>query len=154
MAAVVRALLDEDIPVEGLEGVIGSSVPTGQTVLLPRSRSPSRRPWPRIGSGWKAECRRAEHDYVGVQVGIMDQLASPAATEGHALLIDCSDNRIEHVPVPHDLIVLVVDSGAGRGYRRARTTMGGRTAKTPLGRWEFHLLGRSRSSGSRKVAAA
>ena len=29
VAAVVRVLLDEDLPVEGLKGVIGSSVPTG-----------------------------------------------------------------------------------------------------------------------------
>ena len=67
----------------------------------------------------------------------MDQLASAAATEGHALLIDCSDNSIEHVPVPQDLIVLVVDSGAGReltddrvqrseeGLRRRRSGVGG-----------------------------
>jgi galactokinase len=117
VAAVVRVLLDEDLPVEGLEGVIGSSVPTGAglsssaalEIALATALTPG------LDPVRKAElCRRAEHDYVGVQVGIMDQLASAAATEGHALLIDCSDNSIEHVPIPQDLIVLVVDSGAGR----------------------------------------
>jgi len=63
----------------------------------------------------KAElCRRAEHDYVGVQVGIMDQLASAAAREDHALLIDCSDNSIKHVPIPGELSVLIVDSDTRR----------------------------------------
>jgi galactokinase len=117
VGAVVRVLLDEGLPVQGLKGVIGSSVPTGAglsssaalEIAIASALSPG------LDPVRKAElCRRAEHDYVGVQVGIMDQLASAAATEGHALLIDCSDNSIEHVPVPQDLIVLVVDSGAGR----------------------------------------
>ena len=117
VAGVVRALLDENLPVEGLEGVIGSSVPTGAglsssaalEIAIATALSPG------LDPVRMAElCRRAETDYVGVQVGIMDQLASAAATDGHALLIDCSDNSIEHVPIPHDLIVLVVDSGTGR----------------------------------------
>jgi galactokinase len=117
VAAVVRVLLEEGLPVEGLEGVVGSSVPTGAglsssaalEIAIASALSPGLEPVR------KAElCRRAEHDYVGVQVGIMDQLASAAATEGHALLIDCSDNSIEHVPVPQELKVLIVDSGSGR----------------------------------------
>jgi galactokinase len=117
VAAVVRVLLDEGLPVEGLEGVIGSSVPTGAglsssaalEIAIASALSPGLEP-----VRMAELCRRAEHDYVGVQVGIMDQLASAAATEGHALLIDCSDNSIEHVPVPQELTVLIVDPGVGR----------------------------------------
>jgi galactokinase len=70
-------------------------------------------------------CRRAENDYVGVQSGIMDQLASAAARAGHALLIDCLDETIAQVPFPAELAVLVLDSGVRRelgdsGYNRRR----------------------------------
>ena len=117
VAAVVRVLLDEGLPVEGLEGVIGSSVPTGAGLSSSAALeiAIASALIPGLDPVRMAElCRRAEHDYVGVQVGIMDQLASAAATEGHALLIDCSDNSIEHIAIPQDLIVLVVNSGTGR----------------------------------------
>ena len=117
VSAVVRALIDEGVPVQGLDGVIGSSVPPGAglsssaalEIALATALSPN------LAPVHKAElCRRAEHDYVGVQVGIMDQLASAAARADHALLIDCSDNSIEHVPIPRELAVLIIDSGTGR----------------------------------------
>ncbi|MDQ5815097.1 MAG: galactokinase [Actinomycetota bacterium] len=115
--AVVRSLIDEGVQVQGLDGVIGSSVPLGTglsssaalEIALATALSPD------LDPVHKAElCRRAEHDYVGVQVGIMDQLASAAARADHALLIDCSDNSIEHVPIPRELAVLIIDSGTGR----------------------------------------
>ena len=117
VSAVVQTLIDEGVPVHGLEGTIGSSVPLGAglsssaalEIALATALSPD------LDSVRKAElCRRAEHDYVGVQVGIMDQLASAAARSDHALLIDCSDNSIEHVPIPLELAVLIIDSGTGR----------------------------------------
>ena len=117
VSAVVRTLIDEGVPVLGVEGVIGSSVPLGAglsssaalEIALATALSPD------LAPVHKAQlCRRAEHDYVGVKVGIMDQLASAAARADHALLIDCSDNSIEHVPIPRELAVLIVDSGTGR----------------------------------------
>src|SRR5438045_2118825 len=44
--------------------------------------------------------QEAEHDYVGAQVGIMDQLIVALGQAGHALLIDC--RTLETVPVPLD----------------------------------------------------
>ena len=115
--AVVRALIEEGVPIEGLQGVIGSSVPprAGLSSSAALEVAIATALAPNLAPARKAEiCRRAEHDYVGVRVGIMDQLASAAARAEHALLIDCSDNSIEHVPMPHELIVLVVDSGTQR----------------------------------------
>jgi galactokinase len=55
-------------------------------------------------------CQKAENQFVGVQCGIMDQLAVARANAGHALLIDCRSLEIEHVRLPDDLAIVVVDS--------------------------------------------
>jgi galactokinase len=59
-------------------------------------------------------CQRAEQRASGVPSGIMDQLASAAGVEGHALLIDCRDLDLRPVAVPDDVEVVVVDSGEAR----------------------------------------
>ncbi len=69
--------------------------------------------------------QRAEHESVGVQCGIMDQLAVACGVAGHALLIDCRSYDIEPVPIPAGLRILVLDSAvprtlAGSAYNRRR----------------------------------
>jgi galactokinase len=44
----------------------------------------------------------------------MDQAASLLAREGHALLLDTGTLAFEHVPLPPDLSIVVVDSGVER----------------------------------------
>lgn len=41
----------------------------------------------------------AEHNYVGVKCGIMDQLSSMMGKRGSALLLDCQTNDFDYVPV-------------------------------------------------------
>ena len=72
-------------------------------------------------------CQAAEQLASGVRCGVMDQLASAAGVEGHALLIDCTSLSVEPVAVPGDAQVIVVDSGQRRsltttfyGVRRAQ----------------------------------
>ena len=60
-------------------------------------------------------CQEAEHRASGVPSGIMDQLASAAGVEGHALLIDCASFDVVAVPMPDGLDVVVVHSGVQRG---------------------------------------
>ncbi|HVF76644.1 MAG TPA: galactokinase [Acidimicrobiales bacterium] len=60
-------------------------------------------------------CQEAEQRASGVPCGIMDQLASAAGVEGHALLIDCTTFEVMPVPVPDGLDVVVVHSGVERG---------------------------------------
>ncbi|MCL2741348.1 MAG: galactokinase [Oscillospiraceae bacterium] len=43
--------------------------------------------------------QRAEHEYVGVKCGIMDQFASAMGREGHAMLLDCRDLSHRHIPL-------------------------------------------------------
>ncbi len=46
-------------------------------------------------------CQKAEHDYVGVKCGIMDQFASLFGQENHAMLLDCQ--KVDHEYVPLEL---------------------------------------------------
>ena len=69
-------------------------------------------------------CQKAEHKYVGVPCGIMDQLSIGAAEEGAVLKIDCLDHSVELLPLPEELCLVVADSGVkhslGDGEYRIR----------------------------------
>jgi galactokinase len=56
----------------------------------------------------------AENDFVGCACGIMDQMASACASEGHALLLDCAS--LQHMPIPmaSGLAITVIDTGIRR----------------------------------------
>ena len=58
--------------------------------------------------------RNAEAEFLGTECGIMDQMASAAATMGSALLVDC--RSLQHMPIPvdKDLAVVIADSGIRR----------------------------------------
>ncbi|HSF46039.1 MAG TPA: galactokinase family protein, partial [Chitinophagaceae bacterium] len=43
--------------------------------------------------------QRAEHEYIGVKVGIMDMFASLHGQEGHVMRLDCRSLDFEYVPV-------------------------------------------------------
>ncbi|MFJ3363373.1 MULTISPECIES: galactokinase [Streptomyces violaceoruber group] len=65
--------------------------------------------------GWQLArlCQRAENDYVGAPVGIMDQTASACCEAGHALFLDTRD--LSQRQIPFDLAaegmrLLVVDT--------------------------------------------
>jgi galactokinase len=59
--------------------------------------------------------QKAENEWVGVQCGIMDQMASAASLEGHALFLDCRTLEIQHVPLPEGSVVVVLDTSTRRG---------------------------------------
>lgn len=68
------------------------------------------------GAALADACGRAEW-YVGTRGGIMDQFSAILARRDHALFLDCrprggdADYAYEHVPLPADYAVVVVDSG-------------------------------------------
>jgi galactokinase len=55
-------------------------------------------------------CRRAENEFVGVPCGIMDQFISGLAQTDTALRIDCRSLEYEVVTLPHDVVVVAVNS--------------------------------------------
>lgn len=91
------------------------------------------------GAGLGAEdmvlaTQRAENDFVGAPTGIMDQSASLRGAKGHAVFLDCRDQKATLVPFetePAGLVLLVIDtkvshSHADGGYasRRASCELG------------------------------
>lgn len=67
--------------------------------------------------------QRAENEFVGVQCGIMDQLAATLSVADHALLIDCRSLAVELVPLPLEeqgITTVVVDSGVRRRLEDSR----------------------------------
>src|SRR2546429_4069422 len=58
---------------------------------------------------------RAEHDYVGVGCGIMDQMCAALARPGHALLLECASLAARHIPIRGQL--LLVDTGTRHELR-------------------------------------
>ncbi|MGH7638568.1 MAG: galactokinase [Gemmatimonadaceae bacterium] len=58
--------------------------------------------------------QRAEHEYIGVNCGIMDQVAASSAREGTALLLDCRTLETSYVDLPDDVTVVVMDTGVRR----------------------------------------
>ncbi|GAB2616231.1 galactokinase [Pseudactinotalea suaedae] len=62
-----------------------------------------------------AACVRAENEIAGASTGGMDQAASLRCREGHALLLDCRDGSIDHLPfdlAAAGLELLVIDTRA------------------------------------------
>lgn len=57
----------------------------------------------------------AENQWIGVNSGIMDQTVSAAAREGYALFLDCRSLEIQHVPLPEQAAVVVLDTSTRRG---------------------------------------
>jgi galactokinase len=55
--------------------------------------------------------QRAENEMVGTQCGVMDQMASACSQAGHALMLDCRDLMYRHIAIPHDLALVIIDSG-------------------------------------------
>ena len=60
-------------------------------------------------------CREVEHNYVGVNCGVMDQMAVRLGKAGHALSLDCRSLKYNHVPLPlEEVRLVVVDSRVSR----------------------------------------
>jgi len=58
--------------------------------------------------------QRSEHRAVGVPCGLLDQLSIVFGKRDHAMVIDFSDNAIDHVAFPEDLDIVIIHSGQVR----------------------------------------
>jgi len=69
-----------------------------------------------VGANWSDEqvalmAYEAEHDFVGVPCGKMDQFASSIGRPGQALLLDTKTLAYRHYPLPDDVAIMLVESG-------------------------------------------
>jgi len=149
-ARYVAAVVAMTRPGAGGRGNVSTTLPVGAGL----SSSAALEVATALALGFEAEplpmayaCQRAEQAATGVPTGLMDQLVVSAARRGHALLIDFSDLSMEHVPVPEEAEVVVVDSGRRRALedsayatRRSECEAAARRVG-PLGELDPHVAG-------------
>lgn len=69
--------------------------------------------------------QRVEHEWIGLQSGLLDQVAVLAGQAGHATLLDCRTLATRPVALPAHLCLLIIESGVPRtlaaaGYNTRR----------------------------------
>lgn len=107
-AAHVNVLIDSDVP-------MGSGLSSSAAIEMSLARAlcaVEGHVWSPVAMARVAQ--RVEHAYIGVGSGLMDQMISGGATAGNAMLLDCRSLEARSVPVPEDVAVVVMDTGAGR----------------------------------------
>ena len=116
--AVVAQCRAAGLRLHGFDGVLSSDVPIGaglsSSAALEVAVALALLDDPPAPADLARLCQRAENEGVGVQSGILDQFASVACRAGAAMLLDCRDLAVQHVPLGDDLAVLVVHCGVGR----------------------------------------
>ncbi|MBN1811896.1 MAG: galactokinase, partial [Anaerolineae bacterium] len=118
---VAWTLQDDGLELTGLEAVLASSVPVGSGLSSSAAIEVAfAYTWQAL-SGFERDrrelallCQRAENVYVGVNCGILDQMASAWGAKGYARLLDCRTLESELVPLPKDVTVVVADTKVRR----------------------------------------
>jgi galactokinase len=115
VVGVAKELVKLDIPLEGLDLLIQSEVPSGSGLSSSASLEMScacamlgKQPIDRLELALLGQ--RAESLFVGVPTGIMDQYASVFGKEDAAIQIDCRSLQHEYVSLPKGVSVLAVNS--------------------------------------------
>ena len=119
---VAHELQITNYKLRGWEGVLSGNVPRGAGLSSSAALEvATARAFASVsGFAWDAMQiarvgQRAENNWVGVKSGIMDQAVSAAARAGHALFLDCRNLEYEHIPIPQDVAVVVMDTSTRRG---------------------------------------
>ncbi len=118
---VAWVLKEEGYPVSGWQGVLSGNIPIGAGLSSSAALEiATLEAFSRIGDfSLSPETmaklgRKAETGWVGVNVGIMDQLISAAGRANHAVLLDCRTLDFEYVPVPEEISIVVLDTKTRR----------------------------------------
>ncbi|MFN8432598.1 MAG: galactokinase [Anaerolineales bacterium] len=119
---IAYELLKAGFKIKGFDAIMTGDVPRGAglsssaAVELAVARAFSAV----SGFEWNAPAmaklaQKAENEWVGVNCGIMDQMASAACKEGFALFLDCRSLEIQHAPLPKGVSVVILDTSTRRG---------------------------------------
>ena len=133
---VVEQLNKAGVNVGGFDAVVVSDVPVGGGVsssaaLLVATAQLLLSLYPHTlavdSMGLAKLCRRAENEFVGAPVGLLDQFSSVFGKAGHALFLDCRSEEWRAVTLPSDRARILIadtrvkhDLAAGDGYRERR----------------------------------
>jgi galactokinase len=121
MLGVAAELRQLRVPIHGFKGEVCGDVPIGSglsssaalelaTALFLLKLFPFELSRLEIAKA----CQRAEHRYVGVQSGLLDQVISLFGRAQHAVFFDCRTEEICTVPFPSSLALIIADSGTQR----------------------------------------
>lgn len=122
LKGVAHLLQRQGFDLHGWEGVIAGNIPKGAglsssaAIEMAAARAfavVSNFDWDILRVARMGQ--RVENEWIGVNSGIMDQMASAAAHEGNALFLDCRSLEYRHVPLPDGLSVVVLDTSTRRG---------------------------------------
>ena len=148
---VARMLLDQGYAMRGWEGVSRCDVPMGAGLSSSASFELAVARAFAAVSGWAWNpaamaciCQSAENQWVGVNCGLMDQMASALGQEGCALLIDCRSGQVTPVPMPPEAAWSYWTRRPGGGWRIQPTTHGGRNVTMLPSSWAWPPCARLR----------
>jgi galactokinase len=119
---VAHELTGAGYSLRGFDGVINGDVPRGAGLSSSAAvELAAARAFTAVSDiEWDAPAmaklaQKAENDWVGVQCGIMDQMASAVSREGHALFLDCRSLEFQHIPLPQGVSIVILDTSTRRG---------------------------------------
>ncbi len=118
---VAWALQERGLETVGMEATLTSSVPVGSGLSSSAALEVAfTHTWQVLADfeltrrDLALACQWAENNYVGVNCGILDQMASSCGVEGRALLLDCRTLEIDPVPLPAGVAIVAADTGVRR----------------------------------------
>jgi galactokinase len=118
---VAAGLLAAGYPVRGMDALMSGDVPIGSGLSSSAAvEMVAVQAFAGIGNFDVAPAQaarigqKAEQVYVGMNCGLMDQLASALGQPDHVLLIDCRDLSAQPVPVPAGVAILIADTSVRR----------------------------------------
>ncbi len=121
VAGIAWALRESGAEVTGADLAITGDVPVGAGLASSAAleMAVARALCAASNTEWRAEAmallgRRCENEFVGVNCGIMDQLAAATAKVGTAALLDCRSLEMTPVPIPEEIVLVVLDTGVRR----------------------------------------
>jgi len=118
---VAWAMQESGLDLRGWEGVINADLPIGAGLsssaaleLAAAKAFSTLSEIPCDNTHISKLCHRAEREWVGMRCGIMDQLCIASSKPGHALSIDCRSQEMNHIPLPSESTVIILDTTTRR----------------------------------------
>src|SRR5947208_1887705 len=111
-------MLAAGIPLSGMDALIDNTLPTGGGLSSSAAVEVGTGLVFLTLTGQKIDlmglamlCQKAEHEYAGVPVGLMDQMIVSSGKAGHATLFDCRNLTKQFVPIDDkELRVVIANS--------------------------------------------
>jgi len=114
---VAVALRNKGFPLRGANVMVQGEVPLGAglsssaalevaSALAFLGLSGGSLPLPQVAQ----LCQRAENEFVGARVGIMDQFVACLGKAGHALMLDCRSLAYQFVPIPAGVSIVICNT--------------------------------------------